>query len=414
VLIRPSVSLRRFSMSRIHLARMPKLVLRVLDGIGEVDREAWNALMDLRAQPFTRWEWLSAMEDSGCANARSGWTPRHLTLWRGKELIAGAPAYVKADSDGDFARDWDIGSSASRAGVRYYPKLCITVPFTPCGGKRILVAPGEDVAACSAALLRGAEELAERDGLGAVQILFSEGDESRALAEYGWALRISHQYHWKNRGEPSMDAYLARMNSKRRSMLKREIAQPAKEGITIRTVRGAEMEADPKRWAKLAHALHEHTVDKLVWGRRWLNQKFYLKAFAAMPESMELVVAERNGREIAGAFNVATPTRLFGRYWGCFEEHPFLHFNVCLYHSIADCLARGIQVMEGGAGGEHKIARGYEPEETYSLHRALDPRLDEALQKHLAAETQERHAAIARFREQSGVFKKGDTNGVES
>ncbi len=377
------------------MSRMATLSLRVLEAIDGIDREAWNRLLEVRANPFVRWEWLRAMEQSGCASPRSGWTPHHLTLWRGRELIAAAPAYVKDGSDGDFARDWDIASGASGARLRYYPKLAITSPFTPCGGERILVAPGEDEGELRGAILRGAEEICEREKLGTAQILFADPDEARALAEQGWALRISHQYHWHNRGDASMEAYLARMNSKRRSMLKREMAQPAKEGISIRTIRGDELKRDWKKWAKLAHALHEHTVDKLVWGRRWLNQKFYLHAFESMPEAMELVVAEREGKPIAGAFNVSTPTRLFGRYWGCFEEHPFLHFNVCLYHSIADC-----------------IARGFEPSETYSLHHAADPRLDDAFQRHFAAETAERHAAIERFRRESGVFKNPDDRGA--
>jgi len=384
---------------------MANLKLRALDGIDDVPSQAWDALVDVRAMPFVRHAWLLAMEESGCASPRAGWRPRHLTLWRGKELIAAAPAYIKENSDGDFARDWDFASAASRAGLRYYPKLCITVPFTPVTGRRVLVAPGEDEQACRDAILRGAEALAEKEELASIQILFPEESEARAMAGLGFSLRISHQFHWHSRGDANLEGYLARMNSKRRAMIKREMAQPAKEGISIRTVRGEEMASDPAKWARLAHALHEHTVDKLVWGRRWLNRDFYLRAFAAMPESLELVVAEREGKPIAGAFNVATPTHLFGRYWGCFEEHPFLHFNVCLYHSVADCIARGIRVFEGGAGGEHKLSRGFEPRETFSLHRALEPRLDEALQRHLEAETPERHAALERFRAEAGIFK---------
>ncbi len=386
---------------------MNTLSLRALDSITDVSPLAWDALLVPREMPFVRWAWLSSLEQSGCASSPAGWTPRHLTLWRGSQLVAAAPTYIKGDSDGDFARDWDLGSAALRAGLRYYPKLCVTVPFTPVAGRRILVAPGEDVQACRAALLEGALELAERERLGTVQILFSEQEEALALEQLGFARRISHQFHWTNRDDVTMDVYLSRMNSKRRSMIRREMAAPAQQGISLRTVRGYELAADSSRWARLAHALHEHTVDKLVWGRRWLNLDFYLRAFAAMPESLELVVAERDGRPIAGAFNVSTSTHLFGRYWGCFEEHPFLHFNVCLYHSVADCLARGLRVFEGGAGGEHKLSRGFEPEETYSLHRALDPRLDDALRTHLEAETPERHAALSRFRAESNIFKAG-------
>jgi predicted N-acyltransferase len=184
------------------------------------------------------------------------------------------------------------------------------------------------------------------------------------------------------------------------------MAQPAKDGVTIRTVREPELRAEPKTWAKTIHALHAHTVDQLMWGRRWLNQGFYDRIFAKMPDALEAAVAEKNGKVIAGAFNVASATRLYGRYWGCFEQHPFLHFNVCYYHSVGECIARKTQVFEGGAGGEHKLPRGFEPSITYAAHRCLDARLEASLRRHLAEETPAREASIARFREEAGVYKK--------
>jgi len=170
-------------------------------------------------------------------------------------------------------------------------------------------------------------------------------------------------------------------------------------------VRGEELQRDPAGWAKKAHALHRSTVDKLMWGRRWLNEKFYLSAFAEMPDAVEVVGAFRGDRLIAGAFNVASPARLYGRYWGCFEEHPFLHFNVCYYHSIADCIARGLQIFEGGAGGEHKLARGFLPALTWSAHGFTDARLDRAVRDHLARETPARAASIERSLRDSPIFK---------
>jgi predicted N-acyltransferase len=152
--------------------------------------------------------------------------------------------------------------------------------------------------------------------------------------------------------------------------------------------------------------LHRSTVDKLMWGRRWLNRAFYERVFSALPEHVEVVAAERAGRLIAGAFNVATRTHLYGRYWGCFEEHPFLHFNVCLYHSIDECIRRGVEVFEGGAGGEHKLQRGFEPAETYSAHRFLDPRLDQPLRRYIEAEAGERAEALARWRAESPILKR--------
>jgi predicted N-acyltransferase len=379
--------------------------VRVLAAVSEVRRADWDALLSLASTPFVRHAWLQALERSGCATARTGWAPRHLTLWRGTKLIAAAPAYARDDSDGDFSRDWDLAASLSRGRIGYYPKLALTVPFTPCTGERLLVAPGEDRASCAERIVHAAHELCAEEGYPTWQVLFPDEAGARELEQAGMALRVSWQFHWKNEGYGSMADFLARFNSKRRHMLRREMAAPAEQGIEIRTVRGEELRRDPAGWAKRAHALHRSTVDKLMWGRRWLNEKFYLSAFAEMPDAVEVVGAFRGPGLVAGAFNVASPVRLYGRYWGCFEEHPFLHFNVCYYHSISDCIARGLEVFEGGAGGEHKLARGFLPALTWSAHGFTDARLDRAVREHLARETPARAASVERSMRDSPIFK---------
>ena len=379
--------------------------VRVLATVSEVRRADWDALLSPASTPFVCHAWLQALERSGCAAARTGWDARHLTLWRGTKLIAAAPAYAKDDSDGDFSRDWDLAASLSRGRIGYYPKLALTVPFTPCTGERLLVAPGEDRAGCAERILHAARKLCADQGYPTWQVLFPDEAGARELEQAGMALRVSWQFHWRNEGYRSMAEFLARFNSKRRHMLRREMVAAAEQGIEIRTVRGEELQRDPAGWAKKAHALHRSTVDKLMWGRRWLNEKFYLSAFAEMPDAVEVVGAFRGDRLIAGAFNVASPARLYGRYWGCFEEHPFLHFNVCYYHSIADCIARGLQIFEGGAGGEHKLARGFLPALTWSAHGFTDARLDRAVRDHLARETPARAASIERSLRDSPIFK---------
>jgi len=377
--------------------------VRVLTAVNEVRPEDWDGLLSPRSTPFMRHTWLHALERSASASARAGWDPRHLTLWRGPRLIAAAPAWLKEDSDGDFSRDWDFAASLSPIG--YYPKLALTVPFTPCTGERILVASGEDRADCTARIIDAARKLCTAEAYPTWQVLFPDEAGARELEQAGMALRVSWQFHWRNEGYRSIDDFLARFNSKRRHMLRREMGASAEQGIAIRTIRGEELRRDPARWAKAAHALHRSTVDKLMWGRRWLNEKFYLAAFAGMPDAVELVAAFRGGELIAGAFNVASPTRLYGRYWGCFEEHPFLHFNVCYYHSIADCIARNLQVFEGGAGGEHKLPRGFRPALTYSAHGFTDAKLDRAVREHLARETPARAASVERSMRESPIFK---------
>jgi uncharacterized protein len=377
-------------------------VFAELNGIG---RERWDALLSASSTPFMRFAWLSAMENSGCAAPRAGWKPRHLTVWRKGQLVAAAPAWAKNDSDGDFARDWDLASASSGARLHYYPKLAMTVPFTPCTGERILVAPGEDRTELVQRISAAARNLCSDERYATFQTLFPDEPGSRELEHAGLANRVSFQFHWTNEGYKSMDEFLKRFNSKRRHMIKREMGAAEGQGVTIRTVRGEELQRDPARWAKVAHDLHRSTVDKLMWGRRWLNEKFYQLAFAGMPDAMEVVVAEKDGQIIAGAFNVSSSTRLYGRYWGCYQELPFLHFNVCYYHSIADCIARGLEVFEGGAGGEHKLARGFLPSLTYSAHAFLDPRLDRGLREALQSETPAREESILRFSRESPIFK---------
>lgn len=381
--------------------------LRVYDSIASIPQPAWDALLDGEATPFLRWHWLEALETSGCATAETGWQALHLTLWRGRELVAAAPAYVKQDSDGDFSRDWGWAESAMRARIAYYPKLVLTVPFTPCTGRRILVRAGEDRAECTEILAAGALEICADSGISSVHALFPLADEAALLETAGLAKRVSYQYHWKNAGYESFDEFLARFDSKKRNQARRERASVAQHGLGIRTLRAAELGADPKKWSDAAFELHRNTVDKLMWGRRWINRAFYKRVIETMPDNVELVVAERldDGRLVAGAFNVASPTHLYGRYWGCFEEYRFLHFNVCMYHSIAECIQRGVQVFEGGAGGEHKIPRGFEPAETFSSHRFLDARLDRPIRDYIAREADERVRALAHWREHSPILK---------
>ncbi len=387
---------------------MARASVRVVGGIAEVPREEWNRLVaGVQGAPFVDWRWLWAMEDSGCASARAGWVPRHLTLWRGPRLVAAAPGYLKMDSDGDFSRDFDLASAALRTRRRYYPKLVLGVPFTPVTGRRLLVAPDEERGPLVRALGDALRDLMRDEDCGTAQLLFSPAGEAEELAGAGFSRRVSHQFHWRNEGYREPGDFLARFTSKRRHMLKRERAAPAGQGLEIRTIRGAELASERRRWAHAAHALHSSTVEKLMWGRGWLNRGFYERIFEAMPEPLEIVAATRGGDLVAGAFNVATPTHLYGRYWGCFEEHPFLHFNVCYYHSVDECIRRGVQVFEGGAGGEHKLARGFLPAETHSAHVFADARLDAAFQAHLAEETREREAALAAWQRESPILRAG-------
>lgn len=357
---------------------MPPLKLKVLEAVSEAPKQAWNALLSPGEPPVTRWEWLDAMEQSGSAVRSRGWQARHLTMWRGDALVATLPAYLKFHSMGEYVYDFGWANAAQQFGVDYYPKLLVGMPLSPVTAPKLHVAPGEDVPALREAMLAAAVQLAEDEGASSVHVLFPPDDEARALEPFGFFRRGTLQYHWRNPGYRTWDDYLSRFDSARRNQLKRERGAAAKQGLSLRTIRSAELTADH---AKLAARFYEATASRYSWGPVQLTRDFFLRAFAAMPDAIELVVAERAGAVVAGAFNLHTPTHLYGRYWGCFEEHPFLHFHVCLYHSIDDCVRAGRTTFEPGAGGEHKISRGFEPTRVHSAHRLFHPRFEAAVRR---------------------------------
>jgi len=341
------------------------LTVKVVSGIQKVPREAWNALLGPLDPPVLRWEWLDALEASGSTTKARGWEAAHFTLWRGDTLVGAAPAWLKHHSMGEYVYDFAWANAARSFGIDYYPKLLVGVPLSPLTARRFLVAPTEDVAVIRAALLDAVLELGRKEKLSSVHVIFPPEAEAAALSSLGLFRRIGMQYHWVNPGYRTYADYLARFDSKRRHQLKHERGAAAKQGIALRTIRGDEV---GKEHALLAYRFYENTVEKNGWGQVQLNQDFFLRAFASLNGSVELVVAERAGKTIAGAFNLSTTERLFGRYWGCFEEVPFLHFHVCLYHSVDDCIQRGLKVFEPGAGGEHKISRGFVPTAIHSAH----------------------------------------------
>jgi hypothetical protein len=380
------------------------LKLRVHRRISEVQREAWDALLDAESLPFLEWTWLWALEESGSAEPASGWHPRHLTLWRGNRLVAAAPAYLKDDSHGEFVYDWSWASAAERAGIKYYPKLVLGIPLTPATGTRVLVAGGEDRRERLGAIVRGALELARSEGLSSLHVNFPTREEWDALGELGLAKRLGVQYHWVNHGYQTYDDFLARFRSKRRNQLRRERRIPEEQGISLRTLRGdALSEVSPDE----VHAIYASTVDKYLWGKHLLTPQFFELALEHLRHRVEYVEARHQGRLVAGAFNVASPTVVYGRYWGCLEDFPFLHFNVCLYHPVADCIERGLARFEPGAGGEHKLVRGFEPALTYSAHWLFHAGFDRAVRDYLAHECKAIEEGLPKWREETG-FRDDD------
>ncbi|MBN1204038.1 MAG: N-acetyltransferase [Myxococcaceae bacterium] len=369
----------------------PSIRVQVLDSITDVPAAQWDALAGPSAPPFVRHAWLAAMEESGSAQVDTGWGPHHLTLWRGETLIAAAPAYRKYHSMGEYIYDFAWAQAAQRMGIEYYPKLIIGAPLSPATAPRFLVAPSESPRDARHALMEAAIESAREEGCSSVHVLFPTPEEADFLEQSGMARRLTLQFHWKNPGYRTYEDYLARFSSKRRHQLKRERGAASGQGITLRTVSGTEL--GPEH-ARRAHSFYAATCERHSWGQVQLTPDFFARVFRALPEAVQMVEAVRGGRVIAGAFNVVTPERLYGRYWGCFEEHPFLHFNVCLYHSVEECIRAGRKVFEPGAGGEHKVARGFEPSAVHSVHHLFDPSLDRAVRDFLRRERAQLSRAV--------------------
>ncbi|MBS1108823.1 MAG: hypothetical protein H6Q88_815 [Anaeromyxobacteraceae bacterium] len=368
------------------------LEIHVRSTLSDVPGAEWDRLWahepDL-ATPFLSHAWLDALEQSGAAAPERGWSGRHLLLRRAGRVVAALPAWSRSDSHGDFGRDWQWAAAAERAGIAYYPTLVVGVPFTPATGRRLLVAEGEDRAEMARAAVAALRELCAEEGIRSIHVLHLPEGDARELEAAGLALRVDFQFHWVNHGYANFDDFLARFSSKRRTAIRRETAAPAAQGIAIRTVRGDELGDRPTAWARDVARLHAHSVSRMEWGMKFLDRAFHERVMRSMPGSLEVVEARRDGRLVAMAFNVASPAKLFGRYWGAVEE----------------CIRLGRRVFEGGAGGDHKLARGFEPSEVWSAHHFLDPRLDVPVRRHLAEGREAARAGLERWRAESAVLR---------
>jgi predicted N-acyltransferase len=356
--------------------------LRVVRRLADVPAAAWDALVG-EGSPFLEWSWLATLEETGAAAERRGWLPQHLTLWQGERLVGACPLYVKANSEGEFVFDHGWASGAERAGIDYYPKLLVAVPFTPVTGARFLAAP--DAGAAVLETLAGAlESTCEQTGLSSVHVNFCLPEEGEALARRGWLRRVAYQYQWTNPGFRTFDDYLTSLRSKRRNQVRRERRELTAQGIEIRVYSGADI---PDELLPTMFELYRETIGRLYWGRQYLDEDFFTLIGERFKKRLCLVVARQAGRVIAGTFNVEKAGVLYGRYWGTERDVRHLHFNVCYYAAIEHCIARGLVRFEPGAGGEFKHPRGFDAWPTESMHWIRDPRFRDAVQSYLKRET---------------------------
>ena len=358
---------------------MPATRLKTLHAMADVPAAAWDALLSEADRPFLSWGYLDALEQSGAVTPFTGWEPIHFTLWEQEVLVAAAPAYLKTSGGGEFLFDGAWARAADRLGINYLPKLVLAVPLAAVPGRRVLVRPGDEAHAKE--LLDHVVEWAREQRVSSVHIHFADPPLVPRLEARGFVRRLSVQYVWENAGYASYDDFLLRFTARRRKQLKREARRVFDGGIEIRTLRGAR-HVDPE----LAHRLYSATVARYGQGPAPMPLDFFRRLVAAFPETVEFISARKGGEVVAGALNLTAGDRLYGRYWGSEDGHPFLHFAACLYHPVAECIALGRSRYHPGAGGEHKLTRGFTPILAHSAHLLFDPRLEATVREFLAHE----------------------------
>jgi predicted N-acyltransferase len=370
--------------------------LRTHASLRHLGQATYESLLPAGRPPFLSFAWLDALERTGCVGEDRGWLPQHISLHQGGECVAAAPAYVKTNSEGEFVFDYSWARHSEGAlQVPYYPKLVLAVPFTPATGPRILIRPDQDRARILGAFARAIPQLCSALPVSGAHVLFLTGGEGAELAELGFAERRGVQFHWENPGYESFDDFLSRMTSKRRNQVKRERREMHDRGVEIQALSGRELTPE---LIDFVFEFYRSTVEKFAWGRQYLCRELFEEIASTMPDELHVVVARQHGNLVGGAFNFLGRDALYGRYWGALREVPFLHFNVCFYFGIEECIRRGLSKFEPGAGGEHKLMRGFEPTVTYSSHYLRHRELDRAVRDFLRRERAavEQHVAEAR------------------
>ena len=374
----------------------------VAAGVASLPADQWNALVG-EESPFLEWEWLASLEQAGTVGGDTGWDPRPLVARDGGRLIAAAPLYVKLHSEGEFVFDWGWADAAQRAGIRYYPKMLVAVPFSPVAGARLLVAQGANRARWSRRLAEALRDICLENELSGVHVDFCREEELDPMSEAGYLVRIGLQYHWHNRGYTRFEDYLARFRSKRRNQIRRERRQLASQGVQIERLVGDEI---PDRLFETMYRFYLTTVERHYWGRRYLNLELFELLRDRFRRRLVFIVARQNGEPVAGTFNVVKGDTLYGRYWGATRQLKDLHFNVCYYAAVEHCIEAGLQRFEPGAGGEYKQLRGFDARPTWSAHFLRDPRLAAAVRQFLDGEKKQAREAIEGYHDRSAL--KGD------
>ncbi len=376
----------------------------LVESIDGIDPADWDACAG-SANPFVAHAFLQALEQSGSVGGRSGWTPRHLVVADARgTTVAVVPQYAKTHSQGEYVFDHGWAEAFERAGGHYYPKLQVAVPFTPVPGPRLLVRPGAAAPAVRAAVAGVLVDVARSSDVSSLHVTFATDEDAHALADSGLLLRLGHQYHWHNRGYGSFDDFLGTLRSAKRKAIRRERRDVGASGVAIEALTGDAIR--PGHWDAFFRFYSDTSIRK--WGLPYLTRAFFDLIGATMADRILLVLCFRDGVAVAGALNLIGADALYGRNWGCLEDHRFLHFEACYYQAIEFAIARGLARVEAGAQGEHKLQRGYLPVATTSAHWIAHDGFRAAVADFLAHERRQMEREIALLAEHHSPYRRAD------
>lgn len=390
------------------MTQSPDITLEAVSSVEQIDAADWDACANPEStdrNPFLRHAFFAALEASKSACPRTGWGPRHLIARDNGHIVGLVPCYLKSHSQGEYVFDRGWADAYERAGGNYYPKIQASVPFTPATGRRLLVRDDADGETIRGALARGLIGLTQATESSSAHVTFARESEWDFLAGHSFLKRTDQQFHWRNDGHATFDDFLGTLNARHRKAIKRERRDALANGITIHWLTGKDLTEDV--WDAFFDFYMETGSRK--WGRPYLTRDFYARIGETMADDILLVMAKRADRWIAGAINFIGSQTLFGRHWGAIEHHPFLHFEVCYYQAIDFAIAHKLRIVEAGAQGEHKLARGYLPQTTYSAHYIADPSLRKAIRDYLVRE-RAYVAEAGRELSEAAPFRKSDSD----
>lgn len=378
------------------------VTVKVVSRIKEVPADAWNACAG-SDNPFVSHAFLTVLEESDSADRETGWAPQHLLVEdRNGRLVGAVPCYLKNHSYGEYVFDWGWAEAYERAGGRYYPKLQVSVPFTPVTGPRLLVHPDADADATRSVLVAGLLEFARQRKVSSLHVTFCTEPEWRAFGEAGFLQRVGQQFHWTNRGYGTFDDFLASLSSRKRKTIRKE-RRNANEDVEIEVLSGPALE---ERHMTAFHSFYLNTVDR-KWAHAYLDRQFFALLRERLADRVVLVMARHDGEYVAGALNLRGGDTLFGRNWGCTERFRNLYFEACFYRAIDYAIEHGLARVEAGAQGPHKISRGYLPTRTYSAHWIRDAGFRDAVAQFLVRERRQLEYEMEALEGERSPYRRG-------